>query len=88
MRRCTGFRPSRTSGSALATITLIAYSRNEALSSLETSISVILLCPGRAGLLVFFVAFFLIVAIVRNVLSYAPEICVCVHTLHCAQLVL
>ena len=26
MRRCTGFNPSRTSGSARATMTLIAYS--------------------------------------------------------------
>ena len=29
MRRCTGLRPSRTSGSARATMTLIEYSRNE-----------------------------------------------------------
>ncbi|MFN8558009.1 MAG: hypothetical protein U0531_11940 [Dehalococcoidia bacterium] len=30
MRRCTGFSPSRTSGRARETITLIAYSRYEA----------------------------------------------------------
>jgi hypothetical protein len=33
MRRCTGFMPSRTSGNARDTITLIEYSRNAASTS-------------------------------------------------------
>jgi len=38
MRRCTGLSPSRTSGSARETMTLIEYSRNELRSSVWISI--------------------------------------------------
>ncbi len=60
MRRCTGFKPSRTSGSARETITLIAYSRYERFISSEMltgRISLGSLPPGwslwsaKAGLL-------------------------------------
>jgi hypothetical protein len=39
IRRCTGLRPSRASGSARATITLKAYERKEERNSSETETS-------------------------------------------------